>query len=97
VWAKLRALLDDPSFWARTHATLTVIWVLLIPPSILLWRDSVPYLVLISVWANVAGSAASWQAAKADRNSVDADDLRRVEAKVDALVGKVNLLMARGR
>jgi hypothetical protein len=40
---------------------------------------------------------ASWQAARADSNSVSMDDLKRVEGKVDALLGKVNLLVTRGR
>lgn len=33
--------------------TQLLMWVVLLPPSVLLWRDSVPYLVFISVWALV--------------------------------------------
>lgn len=97
MWRKLRDVLNEPKTWVRTHGFLAVTWTLLMIPSILWWRNSVSWIVLMSAWANVAGSAASWQAARADRNSVSMDDLKRVEGKVDALLGKVNLLMARGR
>jgi hypothetical protein len=97
VWRKLRALFDDPTFWVKVHGTLAASWVVLAVPAVLWWRNSVPFLVFISVYANFAGSVASWQAARADSNSVSMDDLKRVEGKVDALLGKVNLLVTRGR
>ena len=56
---------------ARIQLALTVIWGLLIIPSILWWSHSVPWLVFMSVWANVAASAASWQAAKAAQSTQD--------------------------
>ena len=48
----------------RIHATLTVVWALLIVPSILFWRNSVPYLVAVSVYANLAGHWAAYEASK---------------------------------
>jgi hypothetical protein len=74
-----------PKTWSRVHLALTVVWVLLMVPSLLWWRESVPWLVVMSVWANVAGSAASWQSAKADCNSPTREDLQRVERKLEAL------------
>jgi hypothetical protein len=97
VWHRLRDALNEPKTWVRIHGALTVAWILLITPSVLFWRDSVAWLVIMSVWANVASSAASWQAAKADRSSVSMDDLRRVEGKIDQLLGKASLLVTRGR
>lgn len=79
-------LLQQPKFWIRLHATLTVVWIMLIIPSVLLWKDSIPYLVFMSAWANIAGSAASWQAAKADRNSPTAEDLHRIDQKITVLL-----------
>lgn len=81
----LRERLSDPCFWIKVHGVAALIWVVLMPPSVLWWRDSVPYLVMLSVYANFAGSVASWTAAKGDRNSVDVADLERVERKIDAL------------
>jgi hypothetical protein len=79
-------VLRDPCTWARVHAGLTCLWLVLITPSVIWWSESVPWLVLMSCYANVAGSAASWQSARADRNSPSGDDLARVEAKIDDLV-----------
>jgi hypothetical protein len=88
----LRARLSDPVFWVRVHGALAFVWVVLMPPSVFWWRDSVPYLVMLSVYANFAGSVASWTAARGDRNSVSTEDLVRLERKVDAL-----RVMIRGR
>lgn len=82
---RLRALLSQPTTWVRIHGLLAVAWVILAIPGILWWRNSVPFLVGISIYANFAGSVASWQSAKADRNSVDCADFDRVEAKIDAV------------
>jgi hypothetical protein len=54
--------------WRHIHAGLTIAWLILIIPSMLLWKDSVPWLVFMSVWANVAGSFGSWQAARAEES-----------------------------
>lgn len=56
----------DPQFDRKIHGWATVIWVLLIIPSVLWWRTSVTWLVIMSAWANVAGHYASWQSAKAE-------------------------------
>jgi hypothetical protein len=70
----------------KVHATLTIAWAILIAPSLLWWRESVPWLVLMSAWANVAGSAASLQAARADCNSPTREDLERLDHKISALM-----------
>lgn len=44
-----------------------IVFLLLIPPSITWWKDSVPYLVAISVWANLVGHISAWQAARVER------------------------------
>ena len=75
----------SPTFWVRLHLTTTLLWVMLMIPSLLWWRESVPWLVIMSVWANVAGSAASWQSAKADCNSPTREDVARLERKLEAL------------
>lgn len=43
----------------RVHAVLTGVWLALAVPSVLLlgWRESVPYLVFLSVYAIVTGLA----------------------------------------
>lgn len=51
----------------RLHAALTVIWLIIAIPAVLFWRDSVPFLVFVSVYANVVGHWSSWQAAHAEK------------------------------
>lgn len=38
----------------------------MIPPSALFLKDSLPYIVAVSVWANLYAAVASWQAAKGE-------------------------------
>lgn len=55
--------MSDPKIQRRvmkTQATLTAVWLCLVFPSVTIWKDSVPWLVFMSVWANVAGHAAGW-------------------------------------
>lgn len=50
----------------RAHAFLTLVWVVLAVPGILLWRESVPFLVGVSIYANIVGHWSSWGAARAE-------------------------------
>lgn len=47
----------------KLHGGLTIFWALLIIPAVVLWRDSVPFLVMVSVYANLAGHWAAYEAA----------------------------------
>lgn len=42
------------------------VWMLLVPPTILLWKESIAYVVFLSISANVIGSIAACTAALAD-------------------------------
>lgn len=53
-------------FLRHFHAAMTVTWAVLIVPSVVWWKDSVPWLVVISVYANVAGHFGAWQASRAE-------------------------------
>jgi hypothetical protein len=50
----------------RANGWATLAWLLLSVPAVLWWRDSVPFLVFVSVYANVVGHASAWQAARAE-------------------------------
>jgi hypothetical protein len=54
---------------SRTQATLAATWMVLAVPAVLWWKDSVPFLVFASVYANVAGHVSAWQGARAERAS----------------------------
>lgn len=62
----LSRVLHDPTVMRRLHGWATVLWALLAPPSMLWWRDSIPYLVGLSVYACAAGHFSSWQACRTE-------------------------------
>lgn len=73
------ALVEDESGsgkWFRwAHAVLAVAWTAMIPVSILTGlRNSVPYLVAISVYALAVGHASSWQSCRAEAKADDTSD-----------------------
>lgn len=51
----------------HAHAALTIVWLALAIPSVIWWQHSVPWLVAVSVYANVVGHASGWQASRAER------------------------------
>jgi hypothetical protein len=51
----------------RLHLILTFIWAALFVPAVVWWKESVPFLVFVSVYANFVGHWASYEAAKAER------------------------------
>ena len=55
--------------WKKIHGIATVLWLLAIIPSLIWWRESVPWLVFMSVWANVGAHFGAWQAARAEDNN----------------------------
>ncbi len=65
-------LLSKMSLGERIHLAGMIISIGLIYPSIFWWKDSVPYLVGLSVASLIIGEASAFQGAKAERNSPDA-------------------------
>lgn len=63
----------SPLFQFRLNLTLCVVWALLFLPGLLSWRDSVPFLVVCSIYANFAGHLSGIAGAVAARK-VDPDD-----------------------
>lgn len=58
----------------RLHGWLTVFWGLMVPVSMLSGlRNSVPYLVGLSVYALMVGHFASWQGARAETTNESTD------------------------
>lgn len=57
--------------WKRIHWTLTVVWALLLIPTLTLWRNSVWWIAAMSLYANVAGHWSAAQASEADEHSPD--------------------------
>jgi hypothetical protein len=82
-----------PVLWlVRFHAAATALWVVLMGPSLLWWKESIPWLVAMSVWANVAGHFAGWMGARSEAASADTIPPEPTRAKLAhrhrALVGR---------
>lgn len=60
------ALFGRPAFLRRFHGVATLVWLVLSVPSMLWWRNSLSYLVGLSVYAVVTGHWSSWQAARVE-------------------------------
>jgi hypothetical protein len=53
--------------WARANWALAAVWTALLIPTLLWWRDSVLWVALMSLWANIASHAAAALAASAEQ------------------------------
>lgn len=65
----------DPVFMQKVNGWLTIFWLANFPPVIMVYlmvgnetfqRICLLYLALVSVWANVAGHWAAWQASRVE-------------------------------
>jgi uncharacterized membrane protein len=76
-YKKIVDLLHDPQFLVKFNGWATVVWLLLLIPSILFLSQSILWLVAMSVWANVAGHWSSYVAARgAEETKLDMDELK---------------------
>ncbi|MGK6761531.1 hypothetical protein ACKU3Q_012270 [Klebsiella pneumoniae] len=55
-----------PVFIKRCHLVAAVMWVGLAIPSLIWWKDSVLWVILISIYANIVGHLSGYSAARAD-------------------------------
>jgi len=64
LWASVQG---DPVFMRRVNGWLTILWVLMIPVSLVTgWVSSVVYVSALSLWALVSGHWSAWQAARVE-------------------------------
>lgn len=62
--------IKDPKKAGRFHAWAAIIFVIQIPVAEFTeLKDSVPYLVFLSLWALVGAHWGAWQATQAEKNS----------------------------
>lgn len=48
------------------HGALAGLWAVLVVPTLLWWRESILWVAFMSLYANIAGHWASYQAARAE-------------------------------
>lgn len=54
--------------WRHLHLALGILWVLLLVPTILWWKDSILWVLVISVYANIVGHWSAYQAVRAEES-----------------------------
>lgn len=55
-----------PIFIKKAHLFMSFLWVALAIPSIVWWKDSVLWVIIISIYANIVGHLSGYTAARAD-------------------------------
>ena len=54
-------------FQVNFHKYATFVWIALTIPTLLIWKDSILWVALMSVWANIAAHWSAFQAASAEK------------------------------
>ena len=67
----------------KVHLTLSGLWALLVIPGVTLWKNSITFVVMVSIYANFVGHISSYQAAKSA--GVDEATRLKLNALADAL------------
>ena len=70
LYRKFRELLHDPKFTTQFHKWMVILWILLCIPGLLLWKESIVFVVLMSLWANIAAHWAAYQGSRAEQNNI---------------------------
>lgn len=63
-----------PVFIKRCHLVAAVMWVGLAIPSLIWWKGSVLWVILISIYANIVGHLSGYSAARADQAAEESED-----------------------
>ena len=63
-----------PVFIQRCHLVAAGMWVGLAIPSLIWWKDSVLWVILISIYANIVGHLSGYSAARADQAAEESED-----------------------
>ena len=58
--------LTSPTAVRNANLLLCLLWIILIVPTVLFWTDSVPWIVFMSLWANIASHFAGWTAGRTE-------------------------------
>ena len=90
LWASIQ---EDPVFMRKVNGWLTIVWLLNFPPVIACyiwapetWKQaSILYLALVSIYANVAGHLAAWQASRIEVVQMEDANVGDVLEKVEEI------------
>jgi hypothetical protein len=63
-----------PSLIKKMHLVSAGAWVILAIPSVLWWKNSVLWVIIISIYANVVGHLSGYTAARADEAAEEGNE-----------------------
>lgn len=66
---------NKPRFIRAVNGWFTLVWLTLVLPTVLVWRKSILWVAVLSIWANVISHYTAWLAAR------DEVRLERVEER----------------
>jgi hypothetical protein len=96
LWASIQG---NPALMRRVNGWLTVLWIVMIPISVVTgWISSVTYVAALSLWALVSGHWSAWQAARVEvrqeQEALRAEQAPLEQRVVDKLVEETTLDVA---
>lgn len=91
--------LNNPVFLTRFHASMTIIWICLIVPTLLFFPDSILWLALMSLWANMAAHWAAYQGVHSEKVAAeDAEcNFNDIDSRLEKLEGKLDEIISMQR
>jgi len=86
LWA---AIQGDPKFMMRMNGWLTIAWLVMIPVALITgWIESIVFVSAVSIYANMTGHLAAWQASRVEVVQAQQDE-KADEATVQAVKDEV--------
>lgn len=64
----------SPVVIKRYHLVAAIMWFVLAIPSVIWWKDSVLWVIIISIYANIIGHLSGYSAARADQAAEENED-----------------------
>ncbi len=58
-------------FLKKFHLSMMVVWALLLIPTLLFWKESILWVLIISLYANFVGHFSAWNASRAEKKASD--------------------------
>lgn len=57
----------NASVMKKFHLVMMIVWALLLIPSVLYWKDSILWVIFLSIYANFVGHLSAYSGARAER------------------------------
>lgn len=69
-----------PETIRRLNGGAAIVWLALIPPTILFWKQSILWVALMSIWANFATHYGAWLTSRTEVRAKNVEEAQNVES-----------------